>query len=94
MNPSEMSQENSAAHTSNVLYTADAHTAGGQEGGASRPMDRRLVSTIENDRNVTKSALTLSQRVAICFPAGVLGALAVVLFSHALFWLGLARHSG
>jgi hypothetical protein len=28
---------------------------------------------------------TLAQRVAICFAAGVIGAVAVVLFSHALF---------
>jgi hypothetical protein len=36
-----------------------------------------------------KSALTVSQRVAICFAAGVVGALAVVLSSHLLSWLGL-----
>ena len=35
------------------------------------------------------SATTLSQRVAICFAAGVLGALAVLLFSHVLSWFGL-----
>src|SRR5215510_3264663 len=32
---------------------------------------------------------TLSQRVAICFAAGVLGALAVLLFSHVLSWFGI-----
>jgi hypothetical protein len=47
-----------------------------------------------NDVNLTKSALTLSQRVAICFAAGVVGALAVVLFSHALFWSGLSATLG
>ncbi|HZO84974.1 MAG TPA: hypothetical protein VFC26_07165 [Verrucomicrobiae bacterium] len=31
---------------------------------------------------------TLSQRVAICFAAGVIGALAVLLFSHVLSWFG------
>jgi hypothetical protein len=36
-----------------------------------------------------KSALTVSQRVAICFPAGVVGALAILLFSHVLFQLRL-----
>jgi len=35
------------------------------------------------------SATTLSQRLAICFAAGVLGALAVLLFSHVLSWFGL-----
>jgi hypothetical protein len=46
------------------------------------------------DFNTMKSALTLSQRVAICFAAGVIGAAAVVLFSHALFWLGLSATLG
>jgi hypothetical protein len=34
------------------------------------------------------------QRVAICFAAGVIGALAVVLFSHVLFALGLSQKLG
>ena len=34
------------------------------------------------------------QRVAICFAAGVVGALAVVLFSHVLFQLGLSARLG
>ena len=34
------------------------------------------------------------QRVAICFTAGVVGALAVVLFSHVLFLLGLSARLG
>jgi len=34
------------------------------------------------------------QRVAICFAAGVLGGLAVVLFSHVLFELGLSATLG
>ena len=46
------------------------------------------------DLNTMNSALTVSQRVAICFPAGVVGALAVVLFSHVLFWLGLSATLG
>src|SRR5437867_827142 len=36
-----------------------------------------------------KSALTVSQRLAICFPAGVVGAVAVVLSSHIFSLLGL-----
>src|SRR6058998_1852951 len=51
-------------------------------------------STIEQDLNTMKSALTVSQRVAICFASGVIGALAVVLFSHVLFRLGLSATLG
>jgi hypothetical protein len=49
---------------------------------------------MEKDLNTMKSALTLRQRVAICFAAGVIGAAAVVLFSHALFRLGLSATLG
>jgi len=52
----------------------------------------RGVSTMEKDLNTMKSALTVSQRAAIGFAAGVIGAAAVVLFSHALFRLGLSLH--
>jgi len=38
--------------------------------------------------------LTLLQRAAICFAAGVIGGLAVVLFSHVLFTLGLSATFG
>ena len=38
--------------------------------------------------------VTLMQRVAICFAAGVIGALAVVLFSHILFAVGLGKKLG
>ena len=38
--------------------------------------------------------MTVMQRVAICFAAGVVGALAVVLFSHILFALGLTERLG
>src|SRR6478672_10523264 len=38
--------------------------------------------------------MTMIQRVAICFAAGVLGALAVVLFSHVLFALGISEKLG
>ena len=37
---------------------------------------------------------TMIQRVAICFAAGVVGALAVVLLSHFLFQLGLSARLG
>jgi hypothetical protein len=38
--------------------------------------------------------MNVIQRVAICFAAGVTGALAVVLFSHVLFALGLSEKLG
>jgi hypothetical protein len=38
--------------------------------------------------------MTVMQRVAICFAAGVIGGLAVVLFSHVLFALGLSATLG
>ena len=38
--------------------------------------------------------MTVLQRVAICFAAGVIGALAVVVTSHVLFALGLAQKLG
>ena len=41
-----------------------------------------------------KDALTLSQRAAIGFPAGVLGAVAVVICSYVLFWLGISAVLG
>ena len=48
---------------------------------------------IEQNMNVLHG-VTLSQRVAICFAAGVVGALTVVLFSHLLFQLGLSARLG
>jgi hypothetical protein len=57
-----------------VLYTAKADATVGRE-----------ASVMETHSNAT----TLSQRVAICFAAGVVGALAVLLFSHVLSWFGL-----
>ena len=38
--------------------------------------------------------MTVMQRVAICFAAGVVGALAVLLLSHVLFALGLSQKLG
>ena len=38
--------------------------------------------------------MNVTQRVAICFAAGVIGAVAVVLFSHVLFALGLSEKLG
>ena len=49
---------------------------------------------MEQDFNVMGSGLTLIQRVAICFAAGVIGGLAVILCSHLLFALGLSATLG
>jgi hypothetical protein len=49
---------------------------------------------MEEDLNVMGNGLTLIQRVAICFAAGVVGGLAVVLSSHLLFALGLSATLG
>jgi hypothetical protein len=46
------------------------------------------------DWNVMDSGSTATQRLAICFAAGVIGGLAVVLFSHLLFALGLSAALG
>ena len=48
---------------------------------------------MEQDMNVL-GGVTLSQRMAICFAAGVAGAIAVVVFSHILFALGLSAKLG
>ena len=42
----------------------------------------------------TMGALTVSQRVAICFAAGVIGAVAVVVCSYVLFGLGVSGALG
>ena len=48
----------------------------------------------ERGLNAVDNSLTLIQRVAICFAAGVIGGLAVVLFSHVLFGLGFSATFG
>jgi hypothetical protein len=49
---------------------------------------------IAKQLNAMESGLTVIQREAICFAAGVIGALAVVLFSRVLFDLGLSAALG
>ena len=44
--------------------------------------------------NVMDNGLTVIQRVAICFAAGVIGGLAVILFSYVLFESGLSATFG
>lgn len=48
----------------------------------------------EKDLRTTADALTVSQRAAIGFPAGVVGAVAVVLFSYLLFQVGVSAKLG
>jgi hypothetical protein len=51
-------------------------------------------NTLEKDLQVVECGSTVMQRVAICFAAGVIGGLAVVLFSHVLFRSGLSATLG
>ena len=51
-------------------------------------------SAMVEEVNLMASGFTMLQRLAICFAAGVVGALAVVLFSHVLFGLGLSATLG
>jgi len=48
----------------------------------------------QESSQVMENGLTLIQRVTICFAAGVIGGLAVVLFSLVLFELGLSATFG
>ena len=62
------------------------------DGGAGKQVAER--GTMQRDMSTMGSVFTISQRVAICFAAGVVGALAVVLFSQILFALGLSEALG
>ena len=64
---------NTTTQPVNVLYTAKAHATGGGEASIMEPHS---------------TSTTLSQRLAICFTAGVVATLALVLFSHVLSWFG------
>jgi len=55
---------------------------------------RKEVSSMERDQNMMEDTLTVSQRAAICFAAGVIGALTVVVLSHIMFGLGLSAALG
>ena len=62
------------------------------DGGTNRKGSE--VNTIERDSNMMESALTVSQRAAICFAAGVIGALAVVVLSQIMFGVGFSQALG
>ena len=51
---------------------------------------QRELNVTAADVTVAASSFTVIQRLAICFAAGVVGALAVVVFSHLLFQFGLS----
>ena len=51
-------------------------------------------ATMEKDLSVKSTVFTVSQRAAICFAAGVVGALAVVLLSQILFVVGVSTTLG
>jgi hypothetical protein len=48
----------------------------------------------EKESNFTGSSFDLKQRVAVCFTAGVIGAVAVVACSYVLFDLGISQKLG
>ena len=56
----------------------------GRHSGEAAAMEKDLMNTV----------FTVGQRAAICFAAGVVGALAVVLFSQILFGVGLSEALG
>jgi len=67
-----------------------------------QPVNRLHEHRIDSDDAVTtgreisttqSGSTTLSQRLAICFAAGVIGALAVLLFSHVVSWFWSAPKS-
>ena len=51
-------------------------------------------SSIKEGLKVSEKGSTMMQRVAICFAAGVIGAVAVVLFGQILFYLGISAVLG
>jgi hypothetical protein len=57
-------------------------------------MTERELNVMEKDLHVMQGGLTVAQRAAIGFAAGVVGAVAVVLFSQILFGLGLSATLG
>jgi hypothetical protein len=54
----------------------------------------REAATMEKDLNAMNTVFTVGQRAAICFAAGVVGALTVVLFSQILYGVGLSAALG
>ncbi len=63
-------------------------------GSVATTLSERTSNRMENDFNGSGTGLTLIQRVAICFAAGVGGGLAVVLFGRVLFVSGFSTAVG
>lgn len=74
----------------NTTRTSDEVRVG--ESGADKQSSD--VSMAGNDIHVGNSALNLCQRAAIGFPAGAIGAAAVVACSYVMFWLGISGALG
>ena len=62
------------------------------EGGSDK--QRKEMNTTEEEPNAMENGLNLSQRAAICFGAGVIGAAGVVVCSYVLFGLGVSGTLG
>src|SRR5688500_4248102 len=75
MNTTKMSEQSTVTQPLKTFYAAET-----------RRTDLHNANSIDRVSNAT----TLSQRVAICFAVGVLGALADILFTHVLSWFGPA----
>ena len=76
------------------MNNALAHT-GNQPVNRLHGIDSSLTAT-KGETSATEESshsTTLSQRLAICFAAGVIGALAVLLFSHVVSWFWPAPKS-
>lgn len=57
-------------------------------------MTAQNLTVTNQDLHAMQGNMTVAQRIAICFLAGVIGALAVVFLSHILFGLGLGEKLG
>jgi len=62
--------------------------------GSEANMTEKALIVMETNLTVQAGDFTVLQRMAIGFAAGVVGALAVVIFSHILFGLGLSAKLG
>lgn len=71
-------------------------TSMSQEMKSSEVVTEKQISQTSTEKNVNamKTALPVGQRVAICFAAGVIGAAAVVVLSHLMFWSGVSESLG
>jgi hypothetical protein len=57
-------------------------------------MTQEAVNVMEKDSTTAAPEFTVVQRVAICFASAVIGAVAVVAFSHLLFDAGVSEKLG